>query len=352
MSSLSSHLTAGLDHGRLRFRPDCPVCREQRLAGTLSDALLSDRARAALLAAALGAGTLLPSAVAVASERSNTPPASASHAPRRPRASPPKAAPTPAPEEAPLGTDETQEAPADEAPELRELLTSPEAGTDTRGEDVSGEAEETVPAPPLEEPAPAEPAPAPAPVGQPPAEPGPVEPAPVPVEQPPPRPVPPAAPPRSSPTPLAQQSPEPVEPTPSAQSEQLSAPHPVRPRATHRPPEPRGDIRRSAAQPGPKPAAPPRHHNAVPRGLVVRSTNTTPASISRASEPPSTSASGGFYTVRPGDSLWSIARRLLGPAASPARIAQEVNRLWELNRDRIRTGDPSLIHVGTVLRLT
>jgi hypothetical protein len=29
-----------------------------------------------------------------------------------------------------------------------------------------------------------------------------------------------------------------------------------------------------------------------------------------------------------------------------------VNRLWELNRDRIRTGDPTLIHVGTVLRLT
>jgi nucleoid-associated protein YgaU len=57
------------------------------------------------------------------------------------------------------------------------------------------------------------------------------------------------------------------------------------------------------------------------------------------------------YTVRPGDSLWSIARRLLGPEASAGRVAREVNRLWELNRQRIGTGNPSLIRVGTVLEL-
>jgi nucleoid-associated protein YgaU len=55
--------------------------------------------------------------------------------------------------------------------------------------------------------------------------------------------------------------------------------------------------------------------------------------------------------VRPGDSLWSIARRLLGPDASAGRIAREVNRLWELNRERIATGDPDLLMVGTKLRL-
>ena len=38
-------------------------------------------------------------------------------------------------------------------------------------------------------------------------------------------------------------------------------------------------------------------------------------------------------------------------SASAGRIAREVNRLWELNRDRIGTGNPSLIHVGTVLKL-
>jgi nucleoid-associated protein YgaU len=55
--------------------------------------------------------------------------------------------------------------------------------------------------------------------------------------------------------------------------------------------------------------------------------------------------------VRPGDSLWSIASDLAGPDASPATIARLVNRLWELNADRIATGDPDLVMVGTVLRL-
>jgi nucleoid-associated protein YgaU len=55
--------------------------------------------------------------------------------------------------------------------------------------------------------------------------------------------------------------------------------------------------------------------------------------------------------VCPGDSLWSIARRLLGNGASPADICGEVNRLWQLNRERIATGDPHLLIVGTKLRL-
>jgi len=57
------------------------------------------------------------------------------------------------------------------------------------------------------------------------------------------------------------------------------------------------------------------------------------------------------YTVRHGDSLWSIARRMLGMEASVGEIAGEVNRLWELNRDRIATGNPSLLLVGTELEL-
>jgi hypothetical protein len=28
-----------------------------------------------------------------------------------------------------------------------------------------------------------------------------------------------------------------------------------------------------------------------------------------------------------------------------------VNRLWQLNEERIGTGDPSLLHVGTLLKL-
>jgi LysM repeat protein len=62
---------------------------------------------------------------------------------------------------------------------------------------------------------------------------------------------------------------------------------------------------------------------------------------------------GAIYTVRPGDSLWSIATRLLARHgdASAADMAQEVARLWALNADRIGTGDPNLLPVGVVLRL-
>ena len=58
-----------------------------------------------------------------------------------------------------------------------------------------------------------------------------------------------------------------------------------------------------------------------------------------------------FYVVQSGDSLWSIAKRLLGRDASSARIAREVHRLWSLNEARIATGDPDLLRVGTELRL-
>src|SRR5215218_7864819 len=53
--SLSAHLTAGTaEHGRLRFHPDCPRCRGERLAGALgTDSLVSRRAQAALAAGLL-----------------------------------------------------------------------------------------------------------------------------------------------------------------------------------------------------------------------------------------------------------------------------------------------------------
>jgi nucleoid-associated protein YgaU len=57
------------------------------------------------------------------------------------------------------------------------------------------------------------------------------------------------------------------------------------------------------------------------------------------------------HVARPGESLWSIARDVLGGTASTADIAREVNRLWGLNKDRIGTGDRNLLMVGTRLRL-
>jgi len=49
--------------------------------------------------------------------------------------------------------------------------------------------------------------------------------------------------------------------------------------------------------------------------------------------------------VNPGDSLWSIVQERLHPEAPPQQIALEVNRLYELNQDRIG-GNPNLIFPG------
>jgi hypothetical protein len=58
-----------------------------------------------------------------------------------------------------------------------------------------------------------------------------------------------------------------------------------------------------------------------------------------------------FHTVAAGECLWSIAEGVLPAGVTEAEIAAEVSRLWSLNAARIGTGDPSLILVGTVLRL-
>ena len=58
-----------------------------------------------------------------------------------------------------------------------------------------------------------------------------------------------------------------------------------------------------------------------------------------------------IHVVLAGESLWSIANDLLGGDASVAQVAREVNRLWERNSDRIGTGNPDLLMVGTRLAL-
>jgi Domain of unknown function (DUF4397)/LysM domain len=69
--------------------------------------------------------------------------------------------------------------------------------------------------------------------------------------------------------------------------------------------------------------------------------------------PASSGASGHSQTVvvRPGDSLWAIARRLVGPQASNAAVEHKLVTIWNLNQRRIGTGDPNLIFPGTPLKL-
>ena len=49
--------------------------------------------------------------------------------------------------------------------------------------------------------------------------------------------------------------------------------------------------------------------------------------------------------VEPGDSLWSISEEHIGPGATPKQIAYEVERTFDLNRERIGE-DPNLIFPG------
>ena len=63
MASLSAHLRRPEQHARLPFHPDCPMCREERLVGTLAPVgVVSVRARAALAAGVLAVSAATPAA--------------------------------------------------------------------------------------------------------------------------------------------------------------------------------------------------------------------------------------------------------------------------------------------------
>ncbi len=63
------------------------------------------------------------------------------------------------------------------------------------------------------------------------------------------------------------------------------------------------------------------------------------------------SGTASMHVVEPGQSLWVIAQGVLGEPAGIARIAFEVQHLWQLNATRIGTGNPDLIFPGQELRL-
>jgi LysM domain len=330
--SLSAHLTAGTaEHGRLAFHPDCPRCRAERLSGSLgADSLVSRRAQAALAAGLLafsaGATPAFAQAPATDPEQEATP---------APGGEPPGLQP-----EFDPGGEDTFD--YDTAP----VPGGPEAGGEE--DEGLGPPVETEPTTDpdadllLEEESPAPPPPAAEPIAAP-------EPAPAPDPVPPPAPT----------TPIPPPTPPPAEP-PAAELEPPAPQHEQRKTSTKRKTPERGpqthEVERRPAI-GTSPAPPPESLAPVPQSpapaVQPLAAPAPPATVpvSQPTEPAGGPIIGRSYTVRAADSLWSIARRIVGPDASAGRIAREVNRLWELNQRRIGTGNPSLIHVGTVLEL-
>jgi hypothetical protein len=68
----------------------------------------------------------------------------------------------------------------------------------------------------------------------------------------------------------------------------------------------------------------------------------------RLAAPASGTRPAGPVTVRPGDCLWSIASRRLGPEATAAQVAVEANRWYVTNAATIGT-DPDFLRPGEVL---
>jgi LysM domain len=172
---------------------------------------------------------------------------------------------------------------------------------------------------------PAQPAPAP-PVA--PAQPQPVEPPPTGL------PAPPPAAPVVPETPAAPVPAEPPAPVPVATPRRDKAGH-EEPRTHDAPTPPRIE---SSPAPAPAPAPAEAPAQAVPVENVG-----APA--------PAPAAQGRPYVVQQGDTLWSIARRLLPAGASAAEIAELVDRIWSMNADAIGSGSPDLIMVGERLQL-
>lgn len=310
MRSLSAHLRQPGSHGHLPFHPACDVCRSERLAGPPpDDALLSLRARSALVAGLLAASTV-PATPAIADEQ-----------------------------------DSEREGTVDEG--------GPPPPSDRDPGFGEGEADHDLP----EEESPPEDGGGP--VGQTPST---------------------GTPPSNDGGGNSETGPGP----PGAGPEGTGAPTPKQPSSRRRtrppatPPAPgaeRPPGSRSPSRGGPAGAGRDRVHYgkrervapAATLGSGVGSeppgggdsTRGAPSSGVQAGADPSPSRDtpvrpqqgGRTHVVRSGESLWSVAQGELGERATPARVARLVNRLWELNLERIGTGDRNLIMVGTELRL-
>jgi hypothetical protein len=319
MASLSAHLRQPADHGRLPFHPECPVCRD-RLTGELSsNALVGRRTQAVLAAGVLAVSAAAPSAVLAAEPDTEQEGAEVVDpaAPQTPLSAPdvdPGGDSTELPVEvSPIPEPGSITAPDndDAGPVEQEAASDDDAALDeslTPGEQPAAPLPDVVPPP-------AEVAPALAPAA---AE----------------VPAPAAATPPTQPEPAA----------PPARKEKRDKPGR---KSTSRAKSAGGVAAPSTA--APVAAAP--SYSSTPASTVPATLNVAQPAPHASSARDRAKQGDRTHVVAPGESLWSIADDLLGDDASVARVAREVNRLWELNARRIGTGDPSLVRVGTTLML-
>jgi nucleoid-associated protein YgaU len=361
MSSLTAHLLEPGDHGRLGFHPSCPVCRRERLFGSLSsEPVVSRRVQAALATGVLALSATAPGTVAASG-------------PDREQEGVVAPAQPPAHDTEHATGDAIDEPGFDPGGETAlPLSLGPERPTPTEDDQVTDDVG-PVESEPVDDPyarvvAPDEPDRQAPPLEDAPARPTDAVP------------VAPVAPAASEPAPMPTPAPSAKHPGDTGQPGTTKAPE--RTGKSGRKKE--DDSTKRTARPVREQSTPaaPRTAPKAPVDAPVLDTSPpvdiSPVGISEASAPAPAQATAAtasqrvvvaqrgaaaerdrtpaarkarFRIVKSGDSLWSIARKLLGPSASPAQIAREVDRLWELNKDRIGTGNRDLLMVGTKLRL-
>jgi hypothetical protein len=310
MASLTAHLRRPDDHGRLGFHPECPICRSERLSGAPpADAIVAPRNQALLAASVLALSTATPSTVLASAQDQET---EGTAAPEQVANDPVQ----PAPAFDPGG--QSTELPVDVAPPP-EADAIPDATGDTAPLEQEPAMDEVAPVsdavgtPAVDQP---EPAPAAEPLPQPP----PAEPL---------VPAPPAAPP-------VQQAPAVTHNEPQAETSPA-------PRTKEHPPR----VHQRTEAPAPASAAAPAQPQVQPVAIPAVASSSTTVRVAQATHREPAQSTDRFHVVQRGESLWSIAKDVLGDDASVVRIAREVNRLWELNSERIGTGEPDLVMTGT-----